>query len=168
MTEEEKILLEEYFPMKNMNEDDRAFYLKMLFAIKELTDSDFNLGNSPSQYDFTLMTLNNSGPYVSLDGCITNGVENKLMYGSIIRKNNTYFIVSNYSRLSSEVTDVKNYTVTDNFIFNPGGVIRESCCQARPEDPVKVTFMTNEELIEYFREKIGVTRGRKPHGDVSE
>lgn len=169
MNEEEKILLEEYFPATNMSEADRAFYLKLLFASKELTESDYNYGeNAPSCYDFVAMTLNNQGPIVSFDGSITNGKENKLMYGAITCNKNTYFIYSNLYRLNHEVPDVKEYQVTDEYVFGDEEIIRRSQCNGRPVEPVLVTLMSDEELIEYFRDKIGVTREKKPEGDVQE
>ena len=166
MTEEEKVLLEQYFPMTNMGEADRAFYLKLLFASKELTDSDYNYGeDAPSCYDFVVMTLNNQGPLVSFEGSISNGKENKLMYGSILCNKNTFFIYTNIYRLSHEVPDVREYQVVDEFVFGDEEITRKSNSNGHPEEPLKVTLMSDEELIEYYKEKIGVTREKKPQGD---
>lgn len=169
MTEEEKILLEQYFPATNMSDADRAFFLKLLFASKELTESDYNEGEkAPSCYDFVAMALDNIGPMINFDGYISNGVENKLMYGSIMPNKNRYLIISNLFRISPEVKGIKAYTVTDEFVFEDDDIVRNSNCNARPVEPVRITLMTDEELIAYYREKIGPIKGLKPQGDVQE
>jgi len=157
MTNEDKILVEQYFPAQNLDENDRNFYLNLLLHSKELTSSDYNFrDSSPSNYDFVFMSLNDEGSIVRFDGAITNGEENKLMYGAILRRGEKYYIFSDVYRLFELVFgDDKEYRVTDEFSFKDGSVTRKSSYGTASSTVSKVTLKTDEEMEEYLQGKIG-------------
>ena len=60
MTNEEEVILEQYFRSQNLDKQNRDFYLNLILNSKELTESEFNYtSTSPSKYDLVFISLNN-------------------------------------------------------------------------------------------------------------
>jgi hypothetical protein len=162
MTNSEEILIEQYFPYMNMEKEQRDFYINLLLNSKEVTDSEFNLNSySSPQYDLVFISLKNDGKLIRFDGAISNGEENKLIEGAIIRRGNKYFVFSNLFRLFELVhDDKKEYDVIDEFRFKDGGVLRKTTYSDKRYFESTVTLKSSDELEEYYRKKIGMTKER--------
>lgn len=162
MTSEEEVLIEQYFPFFNMDEKNRTFYLNLLLNSKDLTDSEYNFKkSSPSNYDLVFMSFKNEGSVVKFDGAISNGEENKLMYGAIIKKGEKFYVFSNVYRLFELIFgDDKEYVVVDEFTFKDDKVFRRSAYNGKKGIKKEIKLKTPEEMTEYYQRKIGKTRNR--------
>ena len=156
MTYDQEILLEQYFPYTNMDEQDRTFYLNLLLSSQELSSSDYNLSEtSPSRYDIVCMTLNNEGVMVRFNGAISNGEENKLIDGIIFKRRSGYCIFSNVYRLSEKVFENKEYRTIDEFSFKDEIVKRKSAYNEMFKKPVVIQLKTPGEMEEFYQSKLG-------------
>ena len=157
MTNEEEIILEQYFPSINLDKEGRDFYLNLILNSKELTDSKYNFKEtSTSSYEIVFMHLKNEGSIVRFDGAITNGEESKLINGAIIEKGNKHYVFSNVYRLFELVTgNDKEYKVTDEFKEKDGRITRRTIYESGEYFEADITLKTPEEMEEYYKGKIG-------------
>ncbi len=157
MTHEEEVLLEQYYQYINMDKTSRNFYINLILNSKELTNSEFNLrSDSPSSYDLVILRLNNEGCIVTFECAISNGEENKFINGIISRKRNNYSIYMFVHRLNDLVsTSLKDYHVTDKFVFNNNTVLRKSSYSNQKYFETNIVLKTDEEMESYYRSKIG-------------
>ena len=162
MTNEEEVILEQYFRSQNLDKQNRDFYLNLILNSKELTESEFNYtSTSPSKYDLVFISLNNEGSIVRFDGAVSNGEENKLFYGAILRKGNKYVICADFYRLFDLIFgDDKEYRIVEEFKFKEDSVLRRTTYGDKRYFESDITLKTPEEMEEYYKGKIGVARKR--------
>lgn len=127
-TNDEEIILEQYFPYHNMGLEERDYYLNLLLYTKDISDSDILVREeSVSSFEIVTMTLNKIQNTITFNGAISNGEENKWVDGIINRYGNIYGVCSNVHRLSDFIDeDEKDYKVTDKFILKNDKLYRKS------------------------------------------
>ena len=162
MSDEEEVLLEQYYINKGLNKNERDFYINLLLNSKELTESEFNYSSqSSSKYDLVFITLENKGHYVTFYGAISNGEENKIIDGSIIKRGNKFLVINNIYRLFELLSDdEKEYNVVDIFRFKNGQLKRNTKYADERVFDADIELKTQEEMIDYYRSKINPDKGR--------
>ncbi len=124
-TNEEEILLEQYFPYENMDLEERDYYLNLLLHTKDIGDSD-TLEKNPT-FDIVTMSLKKTPDYITFNGAVANNEENRLVDGIIVKKGNSYTIISNIYRFNEFLDDEdKDYSVTDKFTFKGDKLYRKT------------------------------------------
>ena len=158
MTENEEIQLEQLFSYKNMNKNERDFYINLILNSKELTESEYNYNkNSSPIYDLVFLALENKGNYAVFYGAVSNGEENKVIEGSIVKKGKRFFVINNFYRLFeliNEEEDVKEYNVVDEFAFNSKRLKRKTMYGDKKLYETDISLKTKEELEDYYKSKI--------------
>ena len=161
MTHYEEIILEQYFRSQNLDKEGRDFYLNLFLNSKELTDSIFNFTkSSPSQYDLVFLSLNNEGSIVKFDGSVTNGEENKLIYGFITRRGNKYIIHADFYRLHELIFGHdKEYSMVESFTFGDDDkVTRRTTYGDKRHFKSEIQLKTDEDMEEYYKGKVGLVK----------
>lgn len=157
MTDNEEVLLQQFFSSRGIDKSKRDFYINLILSSKELQDSEFGCsGESIRQYDIVMLSLVREGKRVSLNGAISNGVENKWIQGSISGTERKQLLSASIDRLSDMVPDSeKIYEYFETFEFGEEGVTRTTVYGDGREFKSKIDMKTQEELEEYYRGKIG-------------
>lgn len=157
MTSEEEVLLEQYYSYKNMDIKTRDFCINLILNSKELTDSEYNYSlSSSSKYDLVFITLSNENGLIKFDGAISNGIENKIIYGSIAKKRNKYYVDNNvYRMFELVIPGDRDYRVTDEFKIKDGVVVRKSLYDDGRYFETNIELNSDEEMELFYRNKIG-------------
>ncbi len=162
MTNEESILVEQLFPALNMDEKSRNFFLNLLLNSIELKNSKYVYrDSSPKEFDMVFMHLNDEGSIIRFDGAISNGEENKMVYGTVEIRDGKYFVTSNVYRLFELVFgDDKEYRVYDEYEVKDGKTFRTSSYNGIWPKTEEITLKSDEEMEEYLLLKVGRGKGR--------
>ncbi len=160
---DDEILLEQYFPYRNMTIDERNLCINLLLNTKDISDSEIYIRDYASPvYDILFMNLNkNEMGAVRFDGATYSDYENRLVSGYIVRSGNKYLIKTDVYRFNDVLQEEeKEYSVTDEFVFKNGKVYRrsrysEGCDYFESE----VRLLNDLELDEYLESKIRKFKG---------
>lgn len=127
-TSEEEIILEQYFPYHNMDLEERDYYLNLLLHTKDISDSAVLISeDSKSTFEIVNMVLKKAPEFITFNGAITNGEENRWIDGIIIKKGNSYAVISNVYRFAEFLReDDRDYSVTDKFTFKGDMLYRKT------------------------------------------
>lgn len=140
MSYEDKILFEQYFSAKNIDEDDRNFYLNVISKIRDIDNSIVAVHEDDDRH-YELVTLNltriikkalkdnisNYRTEIKFNGAISNKIENRLIDGVILVKGNNMNIITNFYRLYEHLDDDDRcYSTEDTFILSDNNTIRIS------------------------------------------
>ena len=127
-TSEEEIILEQYFPYHNMDVEERDYYLNLLLHTKDISDSAVLISeDSKSTFEIVNMVLKKTPEFITFNGATTNGEENRWVDGIIIKKGNSYAVISNVYRFAELLReDDKDYSVTDKFTFKGDKLYRKT------------------------------------------
>ncbi len=155
MTYYDEILLEQNFPYRNMEKEDRNFYINLLLHTKDVCDSDIYINkNGLSNYDLLFLNLVKTNGIVRFDGATYNEYESRLISGYIIRKGNKYFIETNVYRCNDVIDDDdKEYSAYDEFIFKDSRIIRKSRYDSSTYSEAEIELLCDDELESYLQGK---------------
>lgn len=127
-TNDEEIILEQYFPYHNMDLEERDYYLNLLLYTKDISDSDIlEREDSKSSFEIVTISLNKIQNTITFNGAISNGEENRWIDGIINKYGNVYGVWCNVHRLSDFISEEeKDYKVTDKFTLKSDKLYRKS------------------------------------------
>ena len=126
MDYEDEILIEQYFPAENMNDNTRNLCLSLINQSKEVTDSPRCI-KSDEPFDIVSMNLYKKGNMVSFNGFISNGKENKILDGRMATSNGKYYVKTNVYRLYEFLEEEeRDYNLEEEFEFTDKALIRKT------------------------------------------
>lgn len=163
MNYKDEIFFEQYFPYKNMNREDRNFYINLILHTKDVSNSEVLLNdNAPSKYDLYFLNLARvSYEKVVFEGGISNSSEIRMIDGEIIKVGNKFFINTFVYRFSDSLCEgSKEYYVKDEFVFKNDRVYRRSKYHENYfEDEIEL--FGEMELEEYLENKCNELKLKK-------
>ena len=158
MDNEDEILIEQYFPYRNMTIDERNLCINLLLNTKDICDSEISINeHSSSIYDILFMNLSKTEEgAIRFDGATYNDDENMLISWFFVRSNNKYYVRTDVFRFNDVLQEEdKEYSITDEFIFKNGKVYRRSrytdSCEFFESE---VRLLNGLELDEYLESKV--------------
>lgn len=160
----DKVLLEQNFISKNMEENERNFYINLLLHSKDVCDSDIYINkHGLSHYELSFLNLENMNGLVRFEGVTYNEYENRMISGVIFRRLNKYFIKTNVYRCNDFLLDDDNeYSVYDEFIFKDSKVFRRSRYEHESSFcESEVILLSDEEMESYLQDKVNVLKRKK-------
>lgn len=161
-TSEEEILLEQYFPYQNMELEERDYYLNLLLNTKDISDSDILKNeDSKSSFEIVTMSLKKTPEFITFNGAIANEEETRMVDGIIIKKGNSYAVISNVYRLNELLEeDEKDYSITDKFTFKGNKLYRKSAYASGRYFEAEFDAFTLDDVENLKRTKIELISGK--------
>lgn len=126
-----EILLEQYISCSNMSHDTRDLCVNLIRKIKEIECSEFLVHkNDNRKFNIVKLSLNNKdGKTITFNGFTMNEIEVRYLRGQIHRKNNIYYVATNFYRANEYIDeDDENCDLStfDIFTINKDKVIRKT------------------------------------------
>ena len=127
MTVEDEILLEQYFPYKNLTLKERTYCINLLLNSKELNESEVGVGEHYNpRFDLVFLSLDRKNDIILFDGAIANNEENRMMYGEILKRGSKIVMMNTIYRLSDMYDENKEFTIIEGYSFKDGHITRST------------------------------------------
>ena len=153
MNNDDEILLEQYFPYKNMTIEERNYCINLILHTKDVDESEVSLNkNSYCNFDLLFLHLSKESNYIRFDGATYNDDENRMIYGDIVRVGNKIFIKTNVYRCNDVLYDNNEYSVVDEFVFKNGKILRKTRYNSSYHE-AEIELYDDSEMEDYIERK---------------
>lgn len=160
MNIEDKILFEIFFDYQGLSAEEGDFYLDVLRHTKEITDSEYNMGNPKgTSYDLVTMSLKRleSGE-VNFNGAICNDCENKWINGVMKKIGNRVYVTSEFTMLHPSF-ECTTYVVNDYFTFKDEYVLRKTLYPSSKYYETYMDKFSKVDMDEFILRKVKHAKG---------
>lgn len=153
MTHEDEIILEQYFPYKNMTIEERNFFINLFINSKDVSDSEVRINkNSDKSYKVNYLGLNKEKNIIRFEAIVSNSSENRMISGFFKGFGNKMTLVSSVYRCSDVLDDDdKDYKIIEDFVFEDDKVFRKSRYLDGRYYESKVDLYSDDEMEEYIQ-----------------
>lgn len=153
----DEVLVEQYIRAENMTKIERDICMLYLSNIKDIKDSDIKpVDDSTSTFTISEVIFKKHPAHITFNGSVSNGTEDRLIDGYIIKDGRSIMVKCNFYRLNDAVnSEDKNYNTVDTYRSGSGVISRKTqYLESGKNFRGKVELNIND-LNDYYRGLIG-------------